>query len=150
MTSTDVLQKITFHSGIIEGRIFDVFARTKCQIEIKSEEISRPVAVSEDSYTNSFVGMWAKKSKTIQNRDPRDNAYLNFCIMWEANIWSYFLCRYSWSDQIKSNFLPGQFCLVHVWKIVVDDGFRIESAVLSHVEGRCRHSFLLNGRVGAA
>ena len=81
MSSTDVLQKITFHSGIIEARIFDVFARTKCQIEIKSEEISRPVAASEASYTNSFVGMWAKKSKTIQNRDPRDNAYLNFCIM---------------------------------------------------------------------
>ena len=49
-----------------------------------------------------------------------------------------------------SSYLPGQFCLVHVWKIVVDDGFRVETAVLSHVEGRCRHGFLLNGWVGAA
>ena len=36
----DMLQRITFHTGMLEDTLFDVFARTKCQIVIKPEELT--------------------------------------------------------------------------------------------------------------
>jgi len=74
----NMLQRITFHTGMVEDTLFDVFARTKCQIVIKPEELT-PKPMNQGGIKNSFVGMWAKKSKTLQNRDPLDAANI-ICI----------------------------------------------------------------------
>lgn len=88
MSPLDVLTKVTFHSGIVEETLFDLLAKTNCQIIIQAEEnkSAQPVkpatAVASQSTRSTILGRpnllsaTAFVKKEPQNQ-PANSGYFN-------------------------------------------------------------------------